>query len=621
MVYFVGAGSGDPELITVKGQNLLRVADVVVWAESLVNPALLNECKEECAVHSSARMTLDEICRIMIEADRAGKLCVRLHTGDPCLYGAIKEQMDVLDAERVRYEIVPGVSSLCGAAAALKKEYTVPELSQSVIITRMEGRTPVPQAEKIASLASHGCTMVVFLSVAMIDDLVQELLAGGVYTEDTPVAVVYKATWPRQERIVRGTLRTIAERTHSQGIENTALIIVGSVLKDGVTARSRLYDMGFFTSYRAPPADAKLAAFEERAYCCFTERGYRTAVYLAALLGEGRAARICRCFGAEKESLQEFVAAAFDSAHAGKRAALIFIGAAGIAMRACAPHIRHKAEDPAVVCMDEARNFVIPLLSGHIGGANALARVIAEKTGAQAALTTATDSSGVFAVDTWAVGHAMRVLNAAAIKNVSAALLAGRSVAAAGMDLLSPDIRRELPESVVPCNAEKPAEAALAFCLSEPACFPDDTLVLVPRLLALGIGCRRHAEASSVRAAVEQVLGSYGIERASIRGIFSTDLKKDEAGIISLARELGVPFVTFSPEQLKRAPGRFEESDFVASRIGIGNVCGRSAVFGAMQFLKEESARARSQARVVQIIPKTIAHGVSVAAAMLVYKT
>ena len=214
MVHFVGAGPGAPDLITQRGAALLQAADCIIYAGSLVNPALLGLAKAGCAIYNSAEMTLEQVLDVMRRMEAAGKTTVRLHTGDPCLYGAIREQMDVLDAEGIVYDDTPGVSSFCGAAAALNAEYTLPTVSQTVIITRMEGRTPVPEKEKLASLASHGATMVIFLSIGLVDKVQEALLAGGAYTAETPAAVVYKATWPEQ-KTVRCTVGTLAESVHA----------------------------------------------------------------------------------------------------------------------------------------------------------------------------------------------------------------------------------------------------------------------------------------------------------------------------------------------------------------------------------------------------------------------
>lgn len=247
MIRFVGAGPGAIDLITVRGRNLLEQADVVVFAGSLVNPGLLGYTKEGCEIHDSAKMTLEEVMAVMIPAEKNGKKVVRLHTGDPSIYGAIREQMDWLDKENITYEVVPGVSSFCGAAAALKAEYTLPDVSQTVILTRLEGRTPVPPLEEMSLLASHHATMAIFLSVGMADELSKRLLKGG-YKEDTPVAIVYKATWPDQ-KIFRGTVGTLLEMVTKHHITKTALILVGEFLGD-TYERSLLYDPKFTHEFR-----------------------------------------------------------------------------------------------------------------------------------------------------------------------------------------------------------------------------------------------------------------------------------------------------------------------------------------------------------------------------------
>lgn len=249
MVHFVGAGPGAPDLITLRGAELLRSADVIIYAGSLVNPALLKMAGEDCEIYNSAEMTLEDVLEVMERAEREKKKnTVRLHTGDPCLYGAIREQMDALDADGIPYDDTPGVSSFCGAAAALNAEYTLPTISQTVIITRMEGRTPVPEKEKLASLAAHGATMVIFLSIGLIDKVQQALLAGGAYTPETPAAVVYKASWPEQ-KVVRCTVGTLAGSTRANGITKTALIVVGDFLGTRYE-RSKLYDPTFTTEFR-----------------------------------------------------------------------------------------------------------------------------------------------------------------------------------------------------------------------------------------------------------------------------------------------------------------------------------------------------------------------------------
>lgn len=247
MVNFVGAGSGAADLITLRGKRLIESADVIIYAGSLVNPELLNYAREGCEVHNSAKMTLDEVIEVIKHAEQRGLMTVRLHTGDPSLYGAVREQFDRLSALGIEYEVCPGVSSFCGAAAALKAEYTLPDVSQSVIITRMAGRTAVPERESIESFAAHNATMVIFLSAGMTAELSERLISGGCSPE-TPAAIVYKATWDDQ-KIVRCTVGTLPKAAKENGISKTALITVGNFLENNYSL-SRLYDEGFSTEYR-----------------------------------------------------------------------------------------------------------------------------------------------------------------------------------------------------------------------------------------------------------------------------------------------------------------------------------------------------------------------------------
>lgn len=247
MVHFVGAGSGAPDLITVRGARLLEQADVVIYAGSLVNPELLSYTKAGCRIHDSAVMTLEQVIAVIQEAEAAGADTVRLHTGDPSIYGAVREQFDALRRLNIPFDVCPGVSSFCGAAASLKTEYTLPDVSQTVIITRAAGRTPVPQRESIRALAAHRSTMILFLSTGLTQQLQKDLLAGG-YAEETPVAVVYKATWP-EEKIFRCTVKTLHQTIRDHALTKTALIVVGNCMGDSYL-RSMLYHPGFSTEYR-----------------------------------------------------------------------------------------------------------------------------------------------------------------------------------------------------------------------------------------------------------------------------------------------------------------------------------------------------------------------------------
>lgn len=248
MVHFVGAGSGAVDLITLRGHRFIQEADQIIYAGSLVNPELLSYAKKDCIIKDSARMTLEEVIAAIKVAEENGLTTVRLHTGDPCVYGAIREQMDELDKLGISYDVCPGVSAFCGAAAALDLEYTLPNVSQSVIITRMAGRTPVPEKESIESFAAHQATMVLFLSTGMLEELSKRLIAGG-YKPETPAAIVYKATWPDEKKFIC-TVETLAQTARDNDIRKTALILVGDVVTHSDYARSELYNPAFTTEFR-----------------------------------------------------------------------------------------------------------------------------------------------------------------------------------------------------------------------------------------------------------------------------------------------------------------------------------------------------------------------------------
>ncbi|RKW33738.1 MAG: precorrin-4 C(11)-methyltransferase [Lachnoanaerobaculum sp.] len=246
MVYFIGAGPGDPELLTIKGKKIIDSADVIIYAGSLVNREVLKDRKSGAKVYNSATMHLEEVIEVMKEAEKKNLMTVRVHTGDPAIFGAHREQMDALEREGIEFCVIPGVSSFVAAAAALKKEYTLPEVTQSIILTRMEGRTPMPEKESIEAFAKHQATMVIFLSANRIEELVEQLQTS--YPVDTPIALVYKASWP-EEKIIQGNLGNIAELVRKANITKTGLIVVGRFLGDQY-ALSKLYDKHFSHEYR-----------------------------------------------------------------------------------------------------------------------------------------------------------------------------------------------------------------------------------------------------------------------------------------------------------------------------------------------------------------------------------
>lgn len=584
MVSFVGAGPGAVDLITVRGMRLLEKADVIIYAGSLVSDKLLNWAKEDCQIYNSAKMSLDDVIEVVKEAAAKEQNIVRLHTGDPSVYGAIREQMDRLDELGIQYEVVPGVSSFCGAAAALKAEYTLPNVSQSVIITRMEGRTKVPELEKISEFAKHRATMVIFLSASMTDLVAQELIKGG-YGADTPAAIVYKATWP-EEKVIRCTVGTLNKSAKENNITNHALITVGYFLGNDYEL-SKLYDSGFSTGYR----DASSKEIMKVSIISFSDRGELLSKTVANLLEQESNIEITDIYRCVEGGLNEWSAK-----HFRQDDALIYVGACGIATRAIAPYINHKTVDPAVIVVDELGKNVIPLLSGHIGGANKLSEIIAEKLGANASITTATDINGVWAVDTWATSKGMTIKNPESIKVVSSKLLNGKNIS------IESCIKIEgLPEQVTVTNAGDNCSDVLVTCTN----IDLEKLILIPKVLSVGIGCKKGTSLEDIQALWNEVIGLHNFDTRAIKQINSIDLKEKEVGLIEFANSLGVKFKTYSADELNSLEGSYSKSEFVQSIAGVDCVCERSAVMGAEAH--DDSSL---------IVRKTAKNGVTIAVAL-----
>lgn len=584
MLYFVGAGPGDPDLITVKGKKLLEEADTVIYAGSLVNPALLSCCRKGARILDSSRMTLPEIVQAVRDTEPG--ITVRLQTGDTSLYSAITEQREELDRLGIAYKTVPGVSSFCAAAASLNMEYTVPGRSQSLILTRAAGRTPVPETESIEKLAVHRTAMVLFLSAGMAEEVSRSLTAGG-YAPQTPAVIVCRASWPDEKKIVC-TVGTLGRAAQENGIRKTALLIVGDFL-NGAGEKSRLYDPSFTTGYRtALPSGGKNlhtrgsgAGIHREGFhaCAFTDRGYA----LGEKLGFDSLTRISRSRGTV--SLSDWTAG-----HMGQSSALVFIGAAQIAVRAVAGLLKGKTEDPAVLVIDEDGQFVIPVLSGHAGGANRQAEILSERLrglGREGipVITTASDRRHVFAVDTWAVSHGMKIENPEKIKDVTSRLLEGEMVKGG----FPPEM--ELPDQVDTEGvlwesgyAER-QQVQVRFRDPEarkPVDFPEGgPLLLIPKAISIGIGCRRYTPEEEIEEAFQNFLKETGIFREAVRDLASIDLKKEEKGLLAFAEKEGLPIVFYTADRLKEAEGKFSDSEFVRKITGTGCVCERAAAVQA----------------------------------------
>ena len=633
MVHFVGAGPGASDLITVRGMNRIKEADVIIYAGSLVNPELLSYAKVDCEIYNSAHMTLDEVVAVMREAEAAGKGTVRLHTGDPSVYGAIREQMDLLDGYGIAYDVCPGVSAVFGAAASLACEYTLPDVTQTLILTRAEGKTPVPEKENLRSLAAHRASLVLYLSSGLARKVRQELLLGG-YAEDTPVAVVYKATWP-EEKIIRTTLATLPEDMEAAGITKTALIIVSPAL-GSVYEKSRLYDAAFATEYRGATEIAFPAGIRRVLLITCSVRGYATMQKLAKKLENISGAEIItkvKCEALPEVSMRETVKACVD-AYFGQVDAIVFVTASGIAVRSVAEHLAHKSEDPAIVCMDECGKHVISLVSGHAGGANALTQMLADVMWATPVITTATDVEGRFSIDDYARKHNLVVTDWAKAKAISAEVLAvgaepvwiEEPVVAQGEEKRACEIRKKQKSTgtdvgeiendgceneVDGCgNRIDGSENEIDGCKNRidesenkvDGCenrvdvkrlqigsyqvivtprdiLPDEkTMQLIPRCIVAGIGCKKGTSSDKIEHAVQEAFAKAGLRMEALCAVASIDLKKEEAGLLEFCETRNVPFETYAAEELQAVPGTYSASEFVSGVTGVDNVCERSAV-------------------------------------------
>ena len=578
LVEFVGAGPGAEDLITVRGLRSLEQADLVIYAGSLVNPAHLRACKADCTCLDSASMNLGEQIEAMSDAALAGKRVVRLHTGDPAMYGAINEQIRGLAQKGVAASIVPGVSSVFAAAAALGCELTSPDVSQSVVLTRTPGRTPMPQGEDAAAFARTGALLVFFLSTGKVGDLMRHLMEQGGLAGDTPAAIVYRASWP-DERILRGTVGDIARRAEEAGLGRQALIIVGRALGADGTA-SRLYDADFSHGYRnrlvSEDFDGRCALY------AFTGKGLTRAREIAAGLGLPTVLHSTRPSGAE--DIVHIPAQDFDSRLAANWAqfdAHIFIGATGIPFRKAAPLLRGKGIDPAVLACPESGSHVIGLTSGHLGGTNRLARRIARITGGQAVVSPPTDVNGLPAFDEAAAQEHAHILNPEAVRALNAALLDGKPIAFCGTRAA---FERHFASTGQVAFFENPQEVTCGHAVlwDSENTLPEEVLHLdvTSRAFVLGVGCRRGVKPQDLRLVAERYLSELGLSAENIAGIATCTVKEDEPAILGLGEAWRVPVAFHSAEELDTVPVS-APSEKVREKIGTASVCEAACLLSA----------------------------------------
>lgn len=578
LVHFVGAGPGAEDLITLRGSKLLQEADLVIYAGSLVNPALLKECKPSCVLEDSSKLNLDEVILLMKEFTASGKKVVRLHTGDPALYGAIGEQMQMLNELNIEYRVTPGISSVFASAAELACELTAPGITQSLIITRTPGRTPMPNRENVSNFAKTGATLAFFLSIGKITELMEELHDEGV-PSDTPAAVVYRAGWPNS-RIIRGRVCDIAQKVKDAGITRQAIILVGRALT-GPEEKSLLYSSHFSHGYRNL---LKKELFHGRcAIYAITEKGVqkgceiRDALDWADLYIPEKFKELspeASCYSSK--GLQDCI-----NANWGNYDAHIFMGATGIAVRMTAPFLTSKSEDPAVVVCGETGRHIISLTGGHLGGANRLSRKIARITGGEAVITTATDSQNILAFDELAAIERWRVANPKKLVQFNTALLEKSPV-----DMLIPEeifqanySGMEALTHISDCSEIK---SNLLVVLNRTAdmTIPEgcELLELSTVKYVLGVGCKRDVSFEELSAALDSYLKRFGIARESLKVISSATLKADEQGIAQLAEKLNIPAQFIDAEELSRVPVP-TPSDTVLKKIGTPSVAEASSIY------------------------------------------
>lgn len=589
LVHFVGAGPGAEDLITQRGAHLLETADVVVYAGSLVNPDHLARCSQSCECHDSAKLSLEEQVDILSKNALEGKKVVRLHTGDPSMYGAIAEQIEGLRARGVEPEVVPGVSSVFAAAAALKVELTYPGLSQSLILTRTAGRTPMPAGENPTAFARTGSTLAFFLSMGNIKPLTEELTAAGL-EGSVPAAIVYRASWP-DEKIIRGTLDTIAGLAAESGIGRQALILIGRAL-EGKGAKSRLYDHSFSHGYRNHLRQEQFNG--SCAIYAFTDKGVSKAVEMASAMDNAQIYTTREQSPQEKSANVTTVASdQFDALLARnwhRYDAHVFIGAAGIAVRKIAPLLTDKTEDPAVVSCTEEGSYLVSLVSGHLGGANRLCRKLARITGGQAIVSTATDSRDLTAFDEAAALEDARILNPGAIKKLNAALLDKTPVLFDGPQEYYDRYWSDVPH-VRRGKASEHREGELVVLWSdtpeaaENTGMPGNCLLIQNASYILGIGCKRDTPPELLEQTVSDFLAAHSLTRRQLSGFASCDLKQDEPALSELGKKWDLPLTFFTREQLAEVETP-TPSAMVEEKIGIPSVSEASALLASQGKLK-----------------------------------
>lgn len=596
-VTFIGAGPGAPGLLTLDAVDALKAADRVLYADSLVSPEIARFLRPGVPFEGTKDRHLDAIVAEMITAARGGEQVARVHSGDPSLYGAITEQIAPLRAADIPYHIIPGVSSVFAAAAALGIELTVPGVAQTVIMTRPAGRTGVPAGEALRSLAAHGTSLAILLGITRISELVTDLLAGG-YPPETPIAALYRVSWP-DEGIVRGTLGTIVEQVREAKWTRQAIILVGPAidpaLQDG-THRSHLYDAAYTHRFRRAttvpdPATAPQAFAEtpktDLMIVSLTKGGTALGEHLAPTLDGTLYAP--RRFASTGAIPFDGAVSALVRTRWGEHARILLLMPVGIVVRAIAPLLREKATDPGIVALDESGRFAVSITGGHRGGANDLARMVATLTGGEAVVTTASDVQGLPALDLLGQDEGWTIATLQNVTRVTAALVNGERVAVyqeAGSRawLSQPEAAtlQYVPDLAALTDRAIPAAIVITprSVTTLPAAIREKSIVYHPLCLSIGIGCARGVSEDDIAVAVNDVLVAHGLASAAIQSIASIDLKADEAGLVAYASRIERPLRFFSADELNQIPTP-TPSQVVYNAVGTHGVAEPAALLAA----------------------------------------
>lgn len=619
-VYIVGAGPGDPDLLTLRGQRIIAEADLVIYADSLVTQAVAQLAKPQAEVIASSGLTLEQIVEKMRDAIHAGQTVARVHSGDPALYGALYEQLAYLQAQGIEYEIVPGVSAVFAAAARLGVELTVPEVAQSLILTRMSGRaSPVPALENLTAMAQHRTSLAIYLSITRCREMVGELLAGG-YPPSTPVAALYQVSWP-DEQIIVCELHELADQVARAGFSRQTLVLVGEALAPALqrerrSLRSQLYHPAHSHVFRkgtsgavspsekteaalvtTPPAPTeKVEKKPEKtvgiAILSLTKNGTLLAEKLQAGLSQNLPAQVfapARFAGSNSTAYRgkplELVKELFS-----EFSQLVLVMPVAVAVRAVGKLAEDKRRDPGVVVLDEAGKFAISLLSGHLGGANRLAEQVAQLSGGQAVITTASDGQGFPALDLLGQEQGWQIANPEKLTQVSAALINGDTVGLwqeSGTNLLGDYTALNLksvsaPEELV---AEEIA-AGVVITHHRPEIFQaalrEKALFYHPPVLWVGIGCRRGVSRQKIEQTVRTVLQERGLAFAAVAGLASADIKQNEAGLLEFAQAFSLPLNFYSAAELNAVdPAHLASSSAAQELLGVQGVAEPAALLAA----------------------------------------